>query len=391
MKQMTSTILASLPRCTIYALLVCVLQSAAVQGSLIQGQIGDGQILWWELTESRIVAAWSDGVVACWDRASKQRTVVFKIEDFWFKSPNGHMSLYLLPHRPVLVVVDPTTQEVTAELAHGYRLYDLKTGKLICFHRPKGFRLKKGRTQNYSTLSIQGLSNNGKSLLGACALDKTVFQVDIESGWNTWYCHDTEIEVGGKNVLIAHDASQFLICRPDCVIAKDCLGNTVWKHSFSDPLYRAYRTAVVKYNNETTFVIAKGVRDLMKTRYVALNSKGHLLWETGRKVLAISSDGNYQAFATQNGVEIGSLPSEETILLSDFTGSVEAHFSLDCTRLMCLPALRPNRKKSGSPYVEVLERPSSLLTFFDVKTGNKVGEIDMSKPRALPGKVERPM
>jgi hypothetical protein len=388
MKRLTSTILASLARCTICVLLVCVLQSATVQGSLVRGQIGHDQILWWELTESRIVAVWSDGVVACWDRASKQRTIAFKIKDFWFKSPHGHMSLYLLPHRPVLVVVDPTTQEVPTELAHGYRLYNLKTGKLIGFHRPKGYRLEKGRIQNYSTLSIQGLSNNGKSLLGACALDKTVFQVDIESGWNTWYCHDKEIEVGGKNVLIAHDASQFLICTPDSVIAKDRLGNTVWTHSFSDPLYRAYRTAVIKHNNETIFVIAKGVRDLMKTRYIALNSKGHLLWETGRKVLAIASDGNYQAFATQNGVEIGSLPSEETIPLSDFTGLVEAQFSLDCTRLMCLPALRPNREKGDSPYVEVLERPSNLLTSFDVTTGNKVGEIDISKPETLPGKVE---
>ncbi len=355
--------------------------TSQIQSLIVEPQVNADQIIWWGSRDDRIVAVWPDGTAVCWNSDTGACIIDLKIDNFWYEAPNSYMDLFLPPDIPVLVVSDPTTQEVIKSLAHGYRLYDLDTGKLNGFLQSEGFHYRRGRIHNYSTLSIQGLSSDGKSLLGSSALDRTLFQIDIESGKNLWYCHDEGIAIGSQNVLISPDVSQFLICAPDCITAKDRSGKVLWKHSFKEKAIRANRFKVIEKNNEIIYVVVKVIRTDRATKniYIAFDGKGNLLWETEKKILDISSDGMHQAFAAPNGVEIGSLPSENTVALSGLTGPVEAQFTSDCSKVVCLPALQPNPEKKDSPYIEIMERPSNLSTFFDVNTGIKVNEIELLK------------
>jgi len=345
-------------------------------------EVAEDEIVWWATTDERVVAVWKDGAAACWDTRNAQQVSQFKIDQFDLRNFRCLVS----PRKPQLVVVDITTQNVKGALAKSIRIYDLAAGKLLRTLRAAGYPhpTLPGELRPFSTLSAQNVTQDGRYLLGASALDKLVFAIELENGKTAWCFRNENISVGADNVLFAPDGKVVLVVTPlpnmpEPFAFKRCIahsseGHRLWEWSTGKENAWLLVDKSAGQGDKTVLVLSEVVRDPNRgdsiSRCVALGAAGKELWQhDDNLVLALSPDGTPLLHHQSANVPINA-------------GPIGMAFTGDGSRLLKLPNLSTDwvEQRQGDRRIVWFRRANNLLLVTDAKTGEILRKITLVKP-----------
>ena len=376
-----------------------VTDSAVVSSEPVREVIADGQIVWWAATSDCVVAVWKDGSAACWSLATGRRISHFRIAGFNYR----HFRCFAPLDSPQLAVVDVTTQNVRGKLSKSIRLYDLRTGKLTKTIR--GLRYtgqgKMGpRIVPITTLSMKGVSPDGRYLFGASTLGRVVFAIDLEAGKLAWQFPLPEggAKIGSNNVMFGpYGKIVLIISTPDGSLPggderrlKHCTaysstGRVLWEYEVTgeDTYLKPYKVAGVE--ESVVFCLRQLVRRqgrlVAPPLYLGFNAKGKPIWKHDKLVLAISPNGKQVVVGDKAWRYHRSFARSDTHATNAPSrfGPTGMAFASGGKLLLKLPNVVYSRvDKGGDIAYEVT--PNYKLQVVDHKTGRTLREIKLTKP-----------
>jgi hypothetical protein len=216
-----------------------------------------------------------------------------------------------------------------------------------------------------STGKFDGIFDaTGKYFYGIDYLSSVVFGVDVETGKIIWKADNKDIIVETTKIV----SGGYVNFLHSAVIARNRTGLILWQKSYNEIANSRLVTVHGHFGPAEEFQL------LDEPRVIGISLlTGNKIWERNNvgyhNFVAMTWDGCKQCFFVNGKLEINALPSNRKVFAKKVNEEVDAVFTADGTKLICLPKLL-RISQNENLNTEIYERRSHILKVFNSETGN---------------------
>ena len=306
-------------------------------------------VVWLDVWESHVVAVYGDGHVALWDLGTGQSTAR------WDTKPIELDRVQIARGGNALALARWDNAGTTVTF------HDIEHGRVVSTTRLPGL----------TGLLQMGFSKDG-ARFAMGAVGGTIVCIDVRNGRIAWQGEDPADDPMRGRQLLA-DGTIYASIIPDAVEARTANGRLVWRKEAKA------RDLVMGADQWSSLVIVwEGASE---SCFALSPTDGGEVWRDdakGTDLCAVSGDGMVRLYQTQDAISITSKTGVVS-LQRDPREPIDAMFAPDVSLVVVLSKLQ--EKEKGEKNVTV-DRSSSELGVFDVRTGRLVRTLDLSRPAA---------